>query len=126
MASELPQGFSNLVGLVFTDVEPGYSRGEVEVTAELLNPHDVLHGAVLYTMADTGMGAALFPELAEDELCATIELKISYFQAVPTGTVVCETSLLQKGHSVAYLESKLTKDDQMIAKATGSYSVFTP
>lgn len=126
MSSESPQGFSKLIGLTFTDIEPGYCRDMVDVTPELQNPHEVLHGGVMYTMVDTGMGAALYPELAEDELCATIELKISYFQAVRTGTVVCETTLLQKGQSVAYLESELTNDEQPVAKATGSYSVFTP
>lgn len=126
MSTNAPQGFSDLVGLEFTDVEAGYSRGVVEVRDELKNPHDVLHGAVLYTMADTGMGAALYPELDEDELCATIEVKISYFRAVHSGDVVCETTLLRKGKSVAYLESELVNDDETVAQATGSYSVFTP
>jgi acyl-CoA thioesterase len=126
MASESPRGFSKLVGLTFTDVEPGYSRGEVEVRPELLNPHGFLHGAVLYTMADTGMGAALYPELAQDELCATIEAKISYLESVRTGTVVCETTLLQRGRSVAYLESELGTGEQPVARATGSYSIFAP
>ena len=37
-----------------------------------MNPHNVVHGAVLYAMADTGMGAALYPTLSADKVCATI------------------------------------------------------
>lgn len=126
MTHDTPQGFSSLVGLEFTDVEEGYTRGVVDVTDELRNPHGVLHGGVLYVMADTGMGAALYTELAEPEACATIEIKISYLRPVSAGRVACETTLLRKGRSVAFLESELSHDGEPVARATGSYSVFTP
>ncbi|WP_178916739.1 PaaI family thioesterase [Natronomonas gomsonensis] len=126
MPSGTPQGFSDLVGLEFTDIEPGYSRGVVEVSDDLKNPHDVVHGAVLYAMADTGMGGALYPKLDEGQRCATIEVKISYFEPVRSGDVICETDLLRDGKSVAYLESELRNDGTVVARASGSYSVFTP
>jgi acyl-CoA thioesterase len=125
MSSETPQRFSELVGLDFTEMESGYSRGVVEVTDDLKNPHGVVHGGVLYTMADTGMGAALYTQLAGNEQCATIEVKINYLQPVEDGTVVCETEVVDKGSSVAYLESELLNDGDTVARATGSYSVFT-
>lgn len=125
MPADRPQGFSDLIGLEFTDIDSGYSRGVVEVSDELTNPYDVLHGAVLYTMADTGMGAALYPELDEGERCATIEIKINYLQSIRSGRVICETTLLQKGRSVAYLESELSHDGETVARASGSYSIFT-
>ncbi|ELY62054.1 PaaI family thioesterase [Natronolimnohabitans innermongolicus] len=124
MSPEMPQGFSDLVGLEFTDIGPGYSRGTVDVTDELKNPTGVVHGAVLYTMADTGMAAALQSELAEDERCATIELKINYLRAVRDGTVTCETELLHRGRSTAYLEATLENDGETVARATGSFSIL--
>ena len=126
MTAETPTGFSSLVGLEFTDVDAGFSRGVVEVTDELTNPHGTVHGGVLHTMADTGMGAALYTELAEDESCATIEIKITYLRAVRSGRVTCETELLKRGRSVAFLESTLSNADETVARATGSYSIFTP
>ena len=125
MSSETPQRFSEHVGLRFTEMDDGYSRGVVEVTEDLKNPHGVVHGGVLYTMADTGMGAAVYTELDADESCATIEVKINYLQPVKDGEVVCETEVVNKGRSVAYLESELTNDGDTVARATGSYSVFT-
>jgi len=117
-------GFSDLVGMTITDVEPGYSRGVVEVTDELKNPEGVLHGAVLYTMADSGMAAALYTELEDGERCATIEAKISYLEAVHAGEVVCETTVLRRGGSVAHLESELANDGETVARASGSFSIF--
>jgi acyl-CoA thioesterase len=125
MEPDTAQGFSEIIGLEFTDVDPGYSRGVVDVTDELKNPHGSVHGSVLHTMADTGMGIALYTELDENEQCATIEIKINYLQSVRSGQVICETSLLQKGRSIAYLESELTHGDEIIARATGTYSILT-
>jgi acyl-CoA thioesterase len=118
--------FSTLIGLEMEVMEDGYSRGSIEVTEQLQNPFDVLHGGVLYAMADTGMGAALYPGLAGAERCATIEIKISYVQGVTDDTVVCETDVVKRGRRVAYLESDLTCDGELVAQATGSSSIFTP
>lgn len=126
MTGSFDQGFSELVGLEFTEIESGYSRSTVDVTDELKNPHGMLHGGVLYTMADTGMGAALTPDLGDDEVCATIEVKINYLQPVREGTVACETELHSRGGSVAYLESTVRRGDEVVARATGSFSVFEP
>jgi acyl-CoA thioesterase len=94
------------------------------VKETLLNPHKVLHGGVLYTMADTGMGAALYPSLAEDELCATVEIKIVYLLPVRSGTITCETKLVHKGKALAVLESEMKGPDGLAAKALGTYSIF--
>jgi len=117
-------GLTDLVGLEFTAIEEGYSRGTVDVREELLNPHGVLHGAVAYTMADTGMGAALYPDLGGDEACATIEVKISYLEPITEGTVTCESRVVRRGGSVAHLESDVRNGGESVARATGSFSIF--
>ena len=121
-----PRQFSRLIGLEMEAMDDGHSRGSLAVTEQLQNPFGVLHGGVLYAMADTGMGAALYPGLEGDERCATIEIKISYMQAVTEGTIVCETDVVKRGRRVAYLESDLTNDGDLVAQATGSFSIFTP
>ena len=70
--------FAELIGFQFTKASKGYSQCALNVTERLFNPHGVLHGGVLYAMADTGMGGALYPLLDKSELCATIEVKINY------------------------------------------------
>lgn len=116
--------FSELIGLEITDVEDGYSRGTLEVAEELTNPYGGLHGAVVYAMADTGMGAALVTGLEPGERMATIEIKISYLRPVTSGTVTCETTVLNRGRSVAYLESEVQSGGQLVARASGSFSIF--
>ena len=116
--------FGDLIGLRFSKYEHGSSQCVLDVSEKLLNPHKVLHGGVLYSMADTGMGAALYSHLKNDELCATVEIKISYFAAVKSGKLTCDTKVLHKGKRIAILESEITSTDRPIAKATGTFSIF--
>ena len=116
--------FGDLIGLQFVKCEGGQSRCTLEVEQRLLNPHGAVHGGVLYSMADTGMGAAMYTIMEKEELCATIEIKIVYFKAVRSGTLVCDTRIISRGRRTAALESEITNDGRLLAKASGTFSVF--
>ena len=118
--------FADLVGLKIDTHNDGTSTCSVEVSEKLLNPHRVVHGAVIFSLADTGMGAALYPSLLEGQICATIEIKINYYLPVTTGLLTCETTVVNRGKSVANMESTIFCNDTLIAKANGYYSIFTP
>lgn len=129
--TEQPKGFNpfgELLGLVFTGYGEGKSRCEVQVREELFNPHGVLHGGVLYSMADTGMGGALYSLLAEGELCATVEIKIAYLTSVSSGTLVCETRVLERRSRLALLESEIInrgpQGERLVAKALGTFYIY--
>ena len=130
MAKEVPADttgfnpFGDLIGLQFVKCEGGQSRCTLEVEQRLLNPHGAVHGGVLYSMADTGMGGAMYTVMEKEELCATIEIKITYFKAVRSGTLVCDTRIISRGRRVAALESEITSDGRLVAKASGTFSVF--
>ncbi len=116
--------FGDLIGLNFTKFEKGISQCQLTITKQLLNPHDVVHGGVLYSMADTGMGGALYSHLSNDELCATVEIKINYFKAVKSGRLICNTKLIHSGRKIAVLESEIMNNGELVSKATGTYSIF--
>jgi len=117
--------FGELIGLDFHKCEKGYSKCILEVNEKLLNPHKVLHGGVIYSMADTGMGGALYSYLDDDELCATIEIKIVYFTAVTSGILTCDTKLVHRSKKIATLESEIKNDESLIAKAIGTFYIST-
>ncbi|MGE0599383.1 MAG: PaaI family thioesterase [Dehalococcoidia bacterium] len=120
-----PMGFQALMGLDIYERGEGYSRARVQLTADHMNPHGVCHGGVLYTMADTSMGGALYSKLAEDESCATIEIKMVYMATAREGSLVeCETRLVNKGRRVAVLESDVRVGERLIAKALGTFAIF--
>lgn len=118
--------FAELIDLQVENTAAGASTLSLTVGTQHLNPHGVAHGAVLYALADTGMGAALYPSLEPGQICATIEIKINYFKPVSAGKVVCKTELLNRGKSVANLESRLYVGENLVALANGNYAVFRP
>ena len=116
--------FIHHVGMRIEDAGPGHSRCSLEVQDFHLNGTGVVHGGVLFTLADTAMGAALYSSLEEGEICATIEIKIGYFKPVFEGAVVCTAALVNKGKSIASLEASIHQGDVLVSKASGTFSIF--
>jgi acyl-CoA thioesterase len=123
--SEHPHPFADLIGLTFDSAESGSSQCRVPVRPELLNPHGVVHGAVAYALADSGMGGALYTLLEKGESCATIEIKIVYLSSVREGELICNTRVVRKGSRVAVIESEVFESDRLVAKALGTYSIHS-
>jgi acyl-CoA thioesterase len=112
--------------LIELQIAEGFSKCSLSVDDKHLNPHRVVHGAVLYALADTGMGAALYPSLSEGEICATIQITMNYFKPVHAGCIICTTELINRGKTVAHLESQLFLNDVLVGTANGNYSIFKP
>ena len=116
--------FGSLLGLKFVMVSDGTSECEVEVVPAHLNPHGVVHGGVLYSVADTGMGAALYPHLGEEESCATATITITYVTPATDGILRCRATLLNRGVGNANLEAMVEQDGLLRARANGRFSIF--
>ena len=116
--------FADLIALQIDEQRAGFSRLSLLIGPDHLNPHGVAHGAVLYALADTGMGAALYPTLEAGQACATIEIKISYFRPVSGGEIRCATQIDNKGRSIAHLTSRIEQDGKLVALATGSFAIL--
>jgi acyl-CoA thioesterase len=116
--------FISHVGLQIEEAAPGRSRASITIEDKHRNGTGVAHGGVLFTLADTAMGAALYNSLEPGEICATIEIKIGYFKPVFDGTLVCDAVVLNKGKSIASLEATITNGDQLVSKASGTFSIF--
>jgi len=116
--------FRDLVGVTFTKVDDGYSHCVLEVGKKLLNPGGIVHGGALYTLADSGMGVALFSFVDEGELFLTIETSVFYFKAVSSGTLTCESRVVHRGKRIAVMEAEIKNGGQLVAKAVGTFSIY--
>ena len=109
-------------------VESGNGRAlyELDVAAEILNPYGVLAGPAVYAMVNYSMGAAAASALEASQICATIEIKMSYLSSVRTGMVRAETEVVRQGRQIVFLESKVRDDKgKLVATATGSFIVMS-
>jgi len=75
-------------------------------------------------MVDYSMGGATMSVLPPEEICATIEIKISYLAGVRDGRLTCKTEIIKRGRRVVFLESKV-RDERgvLVAAASGSFAV---
>lgn len=118
--------FAKLIDLRYLEQGPGHSRCKLAIDEKHLNPNRVVHGAVIFALADVGMGSAVQPLLSEGELCATAEIKINYFKPVREGELVCTTTLVNRGKTLANLDSVVHCGEVLVAKANGTYAIFRP
>jgi acyl-CoA thioesterase len=123
-ASSLPHPFAELLGFTVAERGEGLCRTELAVRAEHFNPHGLVHGAVLYALADTGMGGALSSVLGQGEICTTIEIKIGYFRPWRSGTLSCASRVVNHGRTTAALQSDLYDGEgRHLAQATGTFAI---
>jgi acyl-CoA thioesterase len=117
--------FAALLGFEITECSDGNSIAVLPFHPKLDNPNKVIHGGAIYSLADTGMGAAVFSLLEKDETCATIEIKMTYLSPGGNADLLCESMVLKKGRRVAMVESGVYSDGKLIAKASGSFAIFS-
>ena len=122
--TEIYHPFADLIGLKLIEYTDGVFVCSLPVTESLMNPNKVVHGGALYSLADTGMGGAVYSSLSDGEYTATIEIKISYFKPVSNGKVICKSKVINQGKRIVSLESELFVNRVIVAKATGSFAIF--
>ena len=123
-STDAPHPFAELIGLSVTSAAAGHASGELLLAEKHLNPHGVAHGAVIYALADTVMGGALRPMLGEEQSCATLEIKITYFRPAFDGELNCTASVDHCGKRFAHVSARVEGGGKLIALATGNFAIL--
>jgi acyl-CoA thioesterase len=110
--------FSRLVGL---EVEMLYEGGALlgmVVNERHLQIHNVVHGGVIATLADTAGAIAAYTVSPVGAELATIELKINYLLPIAEGKVEAEGRVLRAGRNFIVVECDVRNaQGQLAAKA---------
>ena len=116
---------AEILGITNDGAQDGRARYRLMVMPATLNPHGVLHGGAVYVMVDYSMGGATMSVLPPGDICATIEIKMSYLASVRGGTLTADTQIIKQGRRVVFLESRVTDEaGKLVATATGSFAVI--
>jgi uncharacterized protein (TIGR00369 family) len=114
-------GVVGFMGIRWDDAQ----TARLTIRPELINPAGMLSGVVAYALVDYGMGAALWPELSEDESMATIGITVTYVRTATSGDVVCTTQVDRRNRTTAALRSEVRDEDgRLLVTAVGSYAIF--
>jgi len=129
-AGETPDGSFPLrthLGMDVGSPSPGRGEARVAIDDRHLNPNGVVHGAVLFAMVDTAMGAAAMGVVPAGHLCASIEVHLRFLRPVSSGTLSAEVEVDRAGRRVIHLSGRVHDGDGgLVATASGTFAVLPP
>lgn len=110
-------------------IECEYIGGGVAMTTlkagtEHCNMYGVVHGAILFAMADVGMGSAVSKSLPEERRVSSITVSAHYMQAMKPGNIVAKSWIVRKGARIATLKTEICNDEgDMCAFFSGNFYI---
>ncbi len=122
-------GFFQLLGMHVENAENGTGEVRISVDARLMHPQQIVHGGVIFTLADTAMSMALLSVLPPGTRFSTIEAKINYIAPVVMGELFAEGVIVHRGRSTAVMESTIynTQGEErvLVARVLGTFHIST-
>lgn len=115
------------LGLDMAVTGPGAASASVTADQRHLNPNGVVHGAVLFALADTAMGAAAMTVVPDGSFCASVEVHVRFLQPALAGHLGCEVTVERAGKRIVHLSGRINDaNGATVATATGTFAVITP
>lgn len=100
-----------LLGITFSDLQPGVIRSRLAVRPELMASNGYLHAATVVALADTSCGFGTIAHLPEGaESFTTIELKSNFIGTVREGTIVCEARPAHAGRTTQVWDAEVSDE----------------
>ncbi len=117
--------FTQSIGAVIEDIQPGRLRARAPYREEFVRPGGTIAGPVLMALADLCMYGAVLSIIGPVELAVTTNLNINFLRRPPAGTIVAEASILKMGRRLAVGEVRLYSEESgdLVAHVTATYSI---
>lgn len=120
-------GFFQLLGARIEQISGGHGRVSIIIDERLMHPFMIVHGGVIFTLADTAMSMALLSIIPPGTPFGTIEAKINYLHPVREGKLVAEGTVVHEGRSIAVLEATIYNEVHgervNVARALGTFNI---
>jgi len=114
------QPFLQRIGIELVEAGPGWVKERLPFRPEFLQPY-VLHGGVIYTVADTVAAHAALTLIYPEEWITTVEQKINFLRPVGDGAIFGNGRVLQKGARLIYSEAEILNEaGKLVAKSTAT------
>jgi acyl-CoA thioesterase len=114
--------FSQWLGITVDKIELGTCVLSCQVTEEMLNGFQILHGGISYSIADSALA---FASNSYGNKCVSIETSISHTRPAKTGDILTATCKeINRGRTIGIYEVAVTNHDQkLVAIFKGTVSI---
>jgi acyl-CoA thioesterase len=123
-------GYRDLLGMKIVTVRDGVGRVTISVDERLMHPQMIVHGGVIFTLADTAMSMALISVFPPGTTVSTIEAKVNYLLPVREGELLAEATITHQGRSIAVTEATVFNivngERKAVARVLGTFSIRAP
>ena len=123
-------GIFQLLGMQVETIENGVGRVRIAVDARLMHAQQVVHGGIIFTIADTAMSLAVLSLYPPGTRTGTIEAKINYLLPVRSGELLAQATIVHQGRSTVVVEATVFNivngEQTAIARVLGTFSVSHP
>ncbi len=120
-----PQLNDDLAAYYAVDVVPGGCHVRLDASDLHVRPGGTVSGPSLFTLADIGGYVCVLSHLGPEALCVTTNLNINFMRKAEPGPIDGHCRILKFGKSLVVfdIEMRAGPDDQIVAHATGTYSI---
>jgi len=109
-----------MLGLEVLEAGPGWTKERLPFKPEFLQPY-VLHGGVIYSLADTLAAHSLATLIYPQEWLATVEQKINFLRPVERDGIVGQGRVIHMGKRMVYSEAEIHNESgELVAKSTAT------
>jgi uncharacterized protein (TIGR00369 family) len=120
-ARQPPTGILFGMKVLEVDQKNGRVRQSFELDGRFCNPRGTVQGGIVCAILDDAAAFAGIVALGEPGFIASMEIKTSFFSAVPQGTLYAEGRCIKMGRSSCFLEADLSDSDgKLLARLTSS------
>ena len=85
----------------------------------------IVQGGYVAGMLDAAMAHAVFAEVRELVVVATLEIKVSYLEIAKPGELIAYGRVARMGKSISFLEAELKNEDgELLATATSTARII--
>lgn len=119
-----PQGLGELLGFeaVLENGEDGRTRIRSRARPEMCHSGGVVQGGFITGWIDQAMAHVVMAKTAREFQVLTLEIKVSFLEAVRPGVVIAEAWIERLGKSTAFVEGRIL-DEKGSVLAKGSSTV---
>ena len=118
---ELPSAADT--GIYLRQVDAGRAELVLPYNVKSLRPGGTIAGPFMMMLADVCMFAVVLSLLGEIKLAVTTSLNINFLRKPSECDLVARGNIIKLGKRLAVVEVSIYSDDDIVAHATGTYSI---
>ncbi len=110
--------FAHENGIVLVSCNPGHATVKVEINARHLNGAGVVHGGLLFTLADFAFAAATN---SYGKVALSINASMNFFEKSTSGTIIAEATEISHSNKLIHCDINIRqKNGPLLANFKGT------